>query len=59
MTFKKEDLKTGMVVELRDGTKHLVIVGEFDTHHSGAQKNCFLNESSYNTDHLSQRFKSI
>lgn len=56
MTFTKDDLRTGMVVEYACGEKALVLVGEFETDLYGKQNVMFIelagfmHGSSYNSD---------
>lgn len=47
MTFKKSDLKTGMVVEYNNGYQALVLVGEFNTPGHEKQSIMFVEKDDY------------
>ena len=44
--FTKSDLKTGMVVELANGNKYMVLTGDLPTHHYGRQNILFVDGGS-------------
>ena len=43
----KDDLKTGMVVEISDGSKFMVIKGDFNTTVYGKQSLMFISHNGY------------
>lgn len=48
LEMTKDDLKTGMVVETRDGNKYMVIRGEFNTTNYGEQSLMFIRPDGFN-----------
>lgn len=50
LEMTKDDLKTGMVVETRDGNKYMVIRGEFNTTNYGEQSLMFIRPDGFNNN---------
>lgn len=63
--MKKSELKTGMVLELRDGAFFMVLLGDIPTTHYGTQELMFVSHdgfirgSNYTEDLTSQSFSDL